>query len=76
MSANSFFNIVDETIGKVNATKVEAEILLAKLNADIDSGKFTEEEVAGYADYCNRVINRTDIKHPEFPPYPTPKPTE
>lgn len=68
---NSFFNIKDELAHKINATPEEATILLAKINADIEAEKFTAEDVAGYVDYCHRVINNPDIKHPEFPPYPT-----
>lgn len=68
---NSFFNIEDKLAHKVNATAEEATILLAKINADILAEKFTADEVAGYIEYCNRVINNPDVKHPEFPPYPT-----
>lgn len=67
---NSFFNIEDELAHKVNATAEEAETLLERINADIADGKLIAEDVSGFVDYCNRVINNPDVKHPEFPPYP------
>lgn len=61
-----------ETPVGVFATVSDAVTQLAKVEADIASGKLDADNdyVQDYKVLCNIVINNPDTKHPALPTYP------
>lgn len=61
-----------ETPVGVFATASDAVTQLAKVGADIASGKLDADNdyVQDYKVLCNIVINNPDTKHPALPSYP------